>query len=73
MKVISSEYGFALFFDNKKDINKVIEDLKRFSEHVKSNKVEKPYIYFTFDNKLEGRTKNEVVQKVINKLKKGKL
>ena len=73
MKVVSSEYGFALFFDDKKDLKKVIADLKGFLNHVKENKVEKPYIYFTFDNEFREEEKNEVVQKLINKLKQGKL
>ena len=73
MKIITSKYGFALFFDDKKDLKKVIADLKGFLNRVEENKVEKPYIYFTFDNEFKGEEKNEIVQKLINKLKKGKL
>ena len=73
MKVIASKHGFALFFDDKKDLKKVIEDLEGFAKYIKKEKTKKPYIYFTFDVESKGRRKSEIVQKLINKFKKGKI
>ncbi len=73
MKIIANKHGFLLFFDDRKDLAVVVEELKRFLENVKKNKVPKPYIYYTSDIKLIGEEKEEEIQKEINELKKGKI